>query len=146
MTLLEEEGLPVFDTVSGKIVGRLIEETGSAILLEYAGLLSFSVNPLNGGEKFELKATIQNPTFVGARYALMKAGIRGVAIHTEAWLQELWVKYAASVKSGNYTLHVPKEGVVVQQGDGVSVGEEMSIGVEGASPPKPEEGASAGTA
>jgi hypothetical protein len=121
--------LTVYDTVNGKLVGRPLYESASEIMLQHAGVLMLRPEAKDGGERFEIKASISNPMLVGEHYHLLKYGIRGYAYPEDAWLEVLYNDYVTRVARGDYRLnpYAPPAEMSLQQGDGAPAATEAVI-------------------
>lgn len=86
------------------MIGTVLEERADCIVLAYAGILNIRYDPADNGKKVTAKVAILNPTFVGEKYYLMRAGIRGFTYRYDKWLSDLHQSYIEQVRSGKYEL------------------------------------------
>jgi hypothetical protein len=112
-------GVQVFDTVSGKIVGAIVESDAHYIMISNPGLLEFQNVLGEGGTTIKVVAVIRGWLPYTEMYALARAGLRGKAIVHEDWLVKLHTLHTEKVKNGVFKLNpFDTSSVELKPGDG----------------------------
>ena len=101
-----DEGMPIFDTVQGRMIGRIVEETATAIIVDCIGILRMHPEPAENGKKAKILVGIHHESLTPQRYHLERMGLRGRFYLYNEWLFDLYNEYVENMRSGKYELDV----------------------------------------
>ena len=94
--------MTIWDTVGGRIIGKVESITPTTIVLSHAGVFKVAYTPIENGKKLQANAQIHNIEFTGITYYLERAGIRGYSYLNCPWLATLYAAYVAQWDAGKY--------------------------------------------
>lgn len=131
----------------GKIVARVLGRIPDGLLLAFPANLTFPIEPLDGGQRFAVKASLMGMVGVDSQYVLPLAGVRGYIACNDSWLKDVHGRFQARAEKGEFRLnpYAKPETALLMQGKGDVEAEEIDLPVINADP-APTNGAEAPSA
>lgn len=117
----------VFDLVQAKLTGEVVDEDNFGVCLRHPCTLEISLEPVKGGESFNVKVAFRPLTLVGEVYRITTNAIRGESYLYEPALLAGYAEFRMRAERGDYRLgpYRPTPEVVYSAGSSDGVQEDL---------------------